>query len=153
MLGWKRTGQRLNRQENYSTGGEPGMLEPGKDYEIKRSKTGLGMFAVRPIPKGKQIAEYTGPIISNKEVHRRKGKYFFGISSKESIDGSKRTNIARYINHSCNPNAEALQNGKRIFIWSKKKIQPGEEITYNYGKEYFEGEIEPVGCRCPKCNA
>ena len=127
------------------------MLERGKDYAIKRSRTGLGMFAVKPIPKGQKIAEYTGPLISNEEVDRRRGKYFFGISKKESIDGSKRSNIARYINHSCSPNAEAIQNGKRIFIWSKKKIQPGEEITYNYGKEYFNDLIKPQGCKCQHC--
>ncbi|MEO8434384.1 MAG: SET domain-containing protein [Pyrinomonadaceae bacterium] len=122
-------------------------------YAIKRTRTGLGFFALEPIAKGKRIIEYTGPIVSNKEVDRRGGKYFFGLNTRWSIDGSPRTNVARYINHSCRPNADALQSGRRVWIWSRRKIKPGEEITYNYGKEYFEGVIEPVGCKCDKCNS
>jgi SET domain-containing protein len=122
-------------------------------YTIKRSNTGLGMFALKPIPKGKRIIEYTGPLISNEVVEVSRGKYFFGVNTKWSIDGSPRNNIARYINHSCKPNCEALLSGRRVWIWSKKKIRVGEEITYNYGKEYFEDVIKPMGCKCEKCNS
>ena len=120
-------------------------------YEIKRTDTGLGLFASQPIEKGKRIVEYTGPRISNEEVEKSRGKYFFGVNSKWSIDGSPRSNIARYINHSCRPNAEARISNGRVWIWSRRKIKPGEEISYDYGKEYFEGVIEPVGCKCEKC--
>ncbi|MDX6559539.1 MAG: uncharacterized protein QOF72_2588, partial [Blastocatellia bacterium] len=78
------------------------------NYAIKRTRTGLGLFAVEPIAKGTRIIEYTGPRITNEEFERREGKYFFGLNSKWTIDGSPRSNIARYINHSCRPNAEAL---------------------------------------------
>ncbi len=122
-------------------------------YEIKRTRTGLGLIAGTTIPKGKRIIEYFGPYVPNEEVDKRKGKYFFGVNSKWSVDGSGRDNIARYINHSCRPNAEALvSNRKRIWIWSTRRIKPGEEITYDYGKEYFEGVIKPMGCRCSFCN-
>ncbi len=121
-------------------------------YVIKRSKTGLGLFALTPIPKGKRIIEYTGPLISNEEVEKRAGKYFFGVNSKWSIDGSPRSNVARYANHSCRPNAEALVSGRRVWVWSKRKIRAGEEITYNYGEEYFDQIISPMGCRCEKCS-
>ena len=120
-------------------------------YVVKRTATGLGLFATKPIPRGKRIIEYTGPRISNEEVESRNGKYFFGVNKKWSVDGSPRNNIARYINHSCKPNAEAIISGVRIWIWSRKKIKPGDEITYDYGKEYFEGVIEPIGCKCEKC--
>ena len=121
-------------------------------YEVKRTKTGLGLFATRPIPKDKKIIEYTGPLISNDKVEKSNRKYFFGVNKKWSIDGSPRTNIARYINHSCLPNAEAIvTQRRRVWIWSLKKIKPGEEIAYDYGKEYFEGIIEPMGCKCEKC--
>lgn len=121
-------------------------------YSIKRTAHGLGFFTREPIPKGKRIIEYTGPMVSNAEVNKRNyGKYFFGINTKWSIDGSPRSNIARYINHSCRPNAEALQSGKRIWIWSRRAIKAGEEITYDYGKEYFDEHIKPFGCRCVKC--
>lgn len=119
---------------------------------VKRTHTGLGLFALEPIPKGTRIIEYKGPLISNKEVERRKnGKYFFGVNQKWSIDGSARSNMARYINHSCRPNAEAFITGHRIWLWSKKKIKAGEEITYYYGKEYFDDHIKPIGCKCVKC--
>ncbi|HEV7681456.1 MAG TPA: SET domain-containing protein-lysine N-methyltransferase [Pyrinomonadaceae bacterium] len=120
-------------------------------YAIKRSRTGLGFFALEPIPRSKRIIEYLGPYIPNEEVEQRDGKYFFGVNSKWSIDGSPRSNLARYINHSCKPNAEAIISGRRVWIWSKRNIRAGEEVTYNYGKEYFEGVLEPVGCACEKC--
>lgn len=121
-------------------------------YEVKRTNTGLGLFATQPIPKGKRIVEYIGPLVSNDVVEKSSGKYFFGVNKKWSIDGSPRENIARYINHSCQPNAEAtVSNRRRVWIWSRRRIKPGEEITYDYGKEYFEGIIEPIGCKCEKC--
>jgi SET domain-containing protein len=127
------------------------MRQSKTPYVVKRTDTGLGLFATEPIPKGKRIIEYTGPRISNEEVDSRRGKYFFGVNKKWSIDGSPRSNIARYINHSCKPNAEAIDSGGRIWIWSRKKIRPGDEITYDYGKEYFDDVIKPIGCRCEKC--
>lgn len=121
-------------------------------YVVKRSATGLGLFAAALIPAGRRIIEYTGKLITNEEVERRKyGKYFFGLDDKYSIDGSARSNLARYVNHSCRPNADAFVSGRRIWIWSKREIKPGEEITYNYGKEYFDDHIRPVGCKCTKC--
>ena len=120
---------------------------------VRRTVTGLGVFALEDIPAGKRIAEYTGPLVSNEEVARRRtGKYFFGVNSKWSIDGTPRSNTARYINHSCRPNAEAIVTSRRrVWIWSKRKIRAGEEITYDYGREYFDDHIKPVGCKCEKC--
>jgi SET domain-containing protein len=130
-------------------------MSKGNDrLAVKRTATGLGLFALTTIPAGKRIIEYTGRLISNAEVERRKtGKYFFGVNTKWSIDGSPRSNLARYINHSCSPNAEAFVSGRRVWIWSKRKIKAGDEITYDYGKEYFDDHIKPVGCRCRKCVA
>ena len=121
-------------------------------YAIRRSAHGLGFFILEAIPKGKRIVEYTGKRISNEEVERRsRGKYFFELNTKSSVDGTTRSNTARYINHSCRPNAEAIITGGRIWIWSKRAIRAGEEITYNYGKEYFDDHIKPKGCKCRKC--
>src|SRR5438067_13564751 len=114
-------------------------------YAVKRAATGLGLFATKPIPKGTKIIEYVGPRIANEEVEKSSGKYFFGVNKKWSINGSGRSNLARYINHSCTPNAEALvSNRRRVWIWSMKKIKPGEQITYDYGREYCEGTIDPM---------
>ncbi len=129
-------------------------MPPGNPrYVVRRTNTGLGLFALQPIAKGTRIIEYTGPLIPNEEVDKRRGRYFFGVNTKWTIDGSPRSNVARYINHSCKPNAEALISGRRVWIWSRKNIKPGEEIAYDYGKEYFDDIIKPMGCRCEKCGS
>ena len=73
------------------------------------------------------------------------------IDEEYRIDGSPRSNKARYINHSCEPNAKAYKNGLRVWIWSIRAIEAGEEITCHYGKEYFDDFIKPIGCKCAKC--
>lgn len=122
-------------------------------YEVRRANTGLGLFATQPIAAGRRIVRYVGPILTSEEVEQKTGRYFFSIDENYAIDGSARTNLARYVNHSCRPNAEALIEGKRIWIWSRRAIKPGEQITINYGKEYFNDYIRPVGCKCEPCNA
>jgi SET domain-containing protein len=129
------------------------MQPENRRYAVRRTNSGLGLFALQAIPKGQRIIEYTGPLIPNEEVDRRRGRYFFGVNTRWSIDGSPRSNVARYINHSCKPNAEAIISGRRVWIWSRKNIKPGEEIAYDYGKEYFEDIIKPMGCRCEKCGS
>ena len=122
-------------------------------YEVRRANTGLGLFATHHIAARRRIVEYVGPILTTAEVEQRTGRYFFTIDENYAIDGSARTNLARYINHSCRPNAEAWVEGKRIWLWSKRAIEPGEQITINYGKEYFDDYIKPVGCKCEPCAA
>jgi SET domain-containing protein len=129
------------------------MIEGKKNYVVKRAATGLGLFAVEDIAAHRRIIEYLGQLITNKEVEQRSGKYFFGVNTKWSIDGSARSNKARYINHSCRPNSEAFITGHRIWVWSKRKIKAGEEITINYGKEYFDDHIRPIGCKCEHCRS
>lgn len=129
------------------------MTQTRERFALKRTLTGLGLFTNKDIPAGKRIVEYVGPVVTTEEVDRRRGKYFFEIDENFSIDGSPRSNIARYINHSCRPNAEAFVTGRRIWIWSKKNIKAGEQITINYGKTYFDDHIKPVGCKCDKCTA
>lgn len=121
-------------------------------FAVKRTATGLGLVALKRIPRGKRIVEYFGPLITNEVVERSDGSYFFGVNNKWSIDGSSRHNLARYINHSCKPNAEAIVSSRgRVWIFATKNIKPGEEITYDYGEEYFDGIIRPRGCRCQNC--
>src|SRR5207253_11265863 len=98
---------------------------------VRRTNTGLGLFAAKPIARGKRIIEYQGPLVSNEEADRRGGRYFFGVDKTWPIDGSSRSNVARYINHSCKPNAEALLSGRSVWIWSRKSITEGEEIVYD----------------------
>jgi len=119
--------------------------------KVKRSSAGLGLFADEPIRKGTMVIEYVGEIITNAEADRRGGKYLFNIDSKWTVDGKGRDNIARYINHSCNPNCESSTKGKRIFIHATRDIASGEELCYDYGEEYFDELIKPHGCRCAGC--
>lgn len=124
-----------------------------ENYVVKRGLSGLGLFAAAPIKKGTRIIEYRGERITSDEANRRGGKYLFELNDRYTIDGSSRENVARYINHSCTPNCYAEINAAetRIFIFAKRAIEPGEELTYDYGKEYVNQIIAPAGCRCRSC--
>lgn len=132
------------------------MLDIAADtLRVKRSSAGLGLFTTEEIPKGSYIIEYTGDRIDADEADRRGGKYLFMVTDNLFIDGKQRSNTARYINHSCRPNAEAEHDTDtdRIFIKARRKIRAGEEITSHYGREYFKQIIEPIGCRCAACQS
>lgn len=117
---------------------------------VRRSKTGLGLFAEEEIKKGVRIIEYIGKRVRDDDGKNDDGKYFFDVGKNKIIDGNIKSNLARYINHSCVPNCEADGPEGRVFIISKRRIKEGEELTYNYGREYFKEHIEPRGCKCPK---
>jgi SET domain-containing protein len=127
------------------------LKKPERLFVLRRVATGLGLLAVRQITKGQRIVEYCGRLLTNRMAERKGGRYLVGLDSRWTIDGSPRTNLARYVNHACTPNAEALIIGRRIWIYAIRAIKPGDEITMHYGKEYFEQFIEPVGCRCAHC--
>jgi SET domain-containing protein len=126
-------------------------ISPRRPFRLARSNTGLGLFATKPIKRGEFIIKYWGRRISNKEADEIDNRYLFELNSRWTVDGSTRRNVARYINHSCRPNAESDVVRGEILITAIKKIQPGEEITYDYGKEHFVGFIKPMGCKCVKC--
>jgi hypothetical protein len=131
------------------------VLPSTKPYRIGRSRTGLGLFATKPIKKGAKIVRYFGPLLDSKnEKHDAiENKYLFELNGRWTIDGSVRKNIARYINHSCKPNAESDVNARkrRVVIRAIKKIEPGEEINYDYGTDYFKAYLKPIGCKCDSC--
>jgi SET domain-containing protein len=120
---------------------------------VKRARkgAGLGLYTQEDIPKGKFIIEYFGRELSKKEEYSSKSKYLFEINAKKTIDGTIRENTARYINHSCRPNCEAEIKKGRVLIFSKKNIKAGEELAYDYGKEFWNEHIKPIGCKCQKC--
>ncbi len=121
-------------------------------YQVKRSRAGLGLFATESISKGDFIIEYTGEAISHEEANRRGGRYLFTLNEKIVLDGKGREHIARYINHACDPNAEAIvENDAHIMIYALKSIDAGEEISYDYGVEYVKDIIQEEGCLCRSC--
>jgi uncharacterized protein len=127
---------------------------PQRIFRVGRAMTGLGLFATRIIEREAYIATYRGRRISNAEAEareQRNARYLFELNSKWTIDGSSRWNVARYANHSCRPNAEAIGRKGKIVLVARRRIKPGEEITYDYGKDYFKAFITKAGCRCVKC--
>ncbi len=128
----------------------PETIDP-KRYKVKKGLAGLGLFAMDDIKKGEWIIEYVGELKSNKEIEDNTTKYLFEVNSKWTIDGSMRSNTARYINHAHHANAEPEVIKNRVFIQAKKPIKKGDEITYDYGKEYYDEFIKPYGCKCAYC--
>lgn len=121
--------------------------------KVKRSSAGLGLFADEQIVKDQLIIEYTGERISSEVADKSSGLYLFTYNDDIVVDGKGRENTARYINHSCSPNAEAEidEEDEAIYIRAIKNIKKGEEINYDYGKEYFDEHIKPKGCKCATC--
>ena len=130
-------------------------ISPNKPYRVGRSRTGLGLFATKPIRKGAKIIRYFGPLLDcrKKKDDAIENKYLFELNNRWTIDGSVRENIARYINHACKPNAESdvKPRKRKVFIRAIKNIEPGEEINYDYGTDYFKAYLKPIGCKCGAC--
>ncbi len=130
-------------------------------FKLRNSEIqGLGAFATRQIRRGQRIVEYAGEHIDNDEADRRyddeKMKrhhtFLFIVDDKEIIDAAVGGNDARFINHSCDPNAEAVVEGKQIFIYALRTIRPGEEILYDYQYERTDDHTDEdeqfYKCRC-----
>jgi SET domain-containing protein len=128
---------------------------PQKPVRLGRSLTGLGLFATKEIKKRARIAQYRGRLLTTKEAERlergNRNRYMFELNSRWTIDGTPRYNVARYINHSCNPNAEPSIYRGRVFIRALRRIKPGEEITYSYGGDYLRNVIGKSNCKCGRC--
>ena len=138
----------------------------GPLYVVRRSRIhGRGVFAARDIPKGRRILEYRGvrisydraaelyPDFEDEPTHT----FLFEIDDDTVIDAGQRGNAARWINHSCVPNCEAVDEGGRIYIEAIRRIRAGEELGYDYNITLDEGctaaERRRWGCRCgaPTC--
>ncbi len=115
-------------------------------YVVRNSGIhGRGVFAARRIRKGTRIVEYTGERISDKEADRRYDDtrmkrhhtFLFTLDSRTVVDGAieRGGGDGSYINHSCDPNCEAVITGKRIFIHALRGIDPGDELAYDYQYE------------------
>lgn len=114
----------------------------GRRIQVRRSGVhGKGVFAVQPIAEGERIVEYVGEVITWKEAQRRhphdpedpNHTFYFHVDDKHVIDAKHGGNASRWINHSCDPNCEADEDGGRVFIKALRDIEPGEELSYDYG--------------------
>jgi SET domain-containing protein len=123
-----------------------------------------GVFARRDIPKEAKVIEYVGERITKAESDRRGQRlmkkasktgcaavYIFTINKKYDLDGGVSWNPARLINHSCDPNCEAIISRGRIWIYAKRDIAEGEELTFNYGFDIETWEDHPCRCGSERC--
>jgi SET domain-containing protein len=127
---------------------------PARPFRIGRSRTGLGLFATKPIKRRVRLAEYKGPRLATEDAEKaeaRGNRYLFEVNSRWTIDGKGRSNVARYFNHSCKPNTDVTIRDGRVFIFTLRAIEPGEELTYNYGNDYLKNVIGKSRCKCERC--
>ncbi|HCI92608.1 MAG TPA: SET domain-containing protein-lysine N-methyltransferase [Verrucomicrobiales bacterium] len=132
--------------------------------EVRGSEIhGRGVYAIKNIAKETEIIEYVGEPI-NKDtsegraweqyaLHEENGDaavYIFTLDEQWDIDGNVPWNTARLINHSCDPNCEAWVIGRKIYIYSIRKIKKGEELSFDYGFDIESYEDHP--CRCGSAN-
>jgi len=141
------------------------MVKKGKLWELRGSSIHqLGMFARKDIPAGKKIIEYIGERIDKDESTRRcleweekarkKGAglvYVFDLNEEYDLDGNVDDNPAKYINHSCEENCEAINEEDRIFIYSKTDIAKGDELSFDYGYDLEHFLDHPCLCGSEKC--
>ncbi len=101
---------------------------------------GRGVFALVDIPRGTRLIEYLGERMSHKEADRRYGDLhdgsahtmLFAATDEVVIDATQWGSSARWINHSCGPNCEAIEEEGRVFIETKRAIRAGDELGYDY---------------------
>src|SRR5882762_1475084 len=119
----------------------PWKEEPNPYFVVRESKIqGKGAFAIRNIRKGTRLIEYLGQRISwrtadkryDDEKMGRHHTFLFTVDDKTVIDAAVKGNDARFLNHSCDGNCEAISDRKRIFIDARKTIKAGEELLYDY---------------------
>ncbi|KAH9258905.1 hypothetical protein BASA81_002969 [Batrachochytrium salamandrivorans] len=137
--------------------------------EMKKMETrlvlekGVGLFLLEPVSAGQYMQEYVGEVILEKECLRRlaqdyaeeKHKYLMNMSGGLIIDATRKGNVARFINHSCEPNCRVqewkVQGEQRMGIFSLKPIEAGEELSFNYNFQRFGEGTQACCCGAPSC--
>jgi SET domain-containing protein len=140
-------------------------IESGLWY--RQANSGIhrfGLFANRFIPKGTRIIEYRGERITKKESERRglrqmevaetaqEGSvYIFELNKRYDLDGNTPDNLAKYINHSCEPNCEAALIKGKIWIEALYDIPEGDELFFDYGYDAANSLDHPCRCGSKAC--
>jgi SET domain-containing protein len=120
------------------------------DLKVKKCRTGRGLFANEDIPKGVCFLEYKGKELSEEEKYTSESRYLFEINKRVTLDGWVKGNNARFINYACKPNAEFETRKDKVYVFSIKKIKKGDQITIDYGEEYYNEYIKG-NCLCDSC--
>jgi SET domain-containing protein len=128
-----------------------------RPFRIRRSPIhGRGAFATRRIPAGTRLIEYAGDRLTSAEVDAKypdESRYtvLFAIDDDVVIDAAVKGNAARWINHSCDPNCDAVVEDGRIWIETIRDVRAGEELAYDYALELKERHTPAAKRRFP-CN-
>ena len=119
---------------------------------------GKGVFATRAIAKGERIIEYKGKVITEEAADERYGgdesnhTFLFLLDNDMVIDAYRGGNSARWINHSCNPNCEPVEEDDRLYIHAIRDIKTGDELSYEYNlviEDRYTPAIKRLyACRC-----
>lgn len=123
---------------------------------------GVGIVADEDIPAGSFIGEYQGEVISMELFEKRKKEYqgerhfyFMTLTGKLVIDASRKSQSTRFVNHSCEPNAETQKwnagGEPRVAIFAKRDIRRSEEITFDYGARSLANDTVPCLCGTKNC--
>jgi len=140
-------------------------LRRGSPRRISVRRSGIhgrGVFAATFLPKGARIIEYKGKRISEAEADRKYDDadphtFLFLLDGEIVIDANYEGNSARWINHSCDPNCEPVEEKGRMFIHAIRDIPPGAELTYDYNLTVEERHTPSLkrryacGCGARKC--
>ena len=143
----------------------PGLAAIRRKVRLARSGVhGYGLFARVPLAKGERVIEYVGERVTKGEAWRREQKrlarlaaggdgcvYVFELNQRHDIDGGVRWNLARRINHSCEPNCEVQVVRGRIWIVAVRPVATGEELSYDYGFDYTDWREHPCRCGAATC--
>lgn len=128
-----------------------------KYFRKKSGINNLGLFAKSDINKGEKVIEYKGRKFTHKQVEENdrfdnsKAIYLFTLNERYVLDGDTKTNTAKYINHSCNPNCEVDIIKGKIWIIAIKDIKKGDELSYDYGFGY-DADFRQFPCKCGSKN-
>ncbi|MEO7361781.1 MAG: SET domain-containing protein-lysine N-methyltransferase [Gemmatimonadaceae bacterium] len=135
-------------------------------FEIRASPMqGLGAFAIYPIPDGMRLIEYAGERLTPDEAEARypdvpgevHHTMLFAIDDHVVVDAAVDGNDARFINHSCDPNCDAVIDDGRIWIEALRDIEVGEELAYDYAYQLKERhtparkKMYPCNCGAGTC--
>jgi len=141
-------------------------VKPVNEYcEVRESPIhGRGVFASSKIKKGTRIIQYVGERIDKEESNRRglalfeesqktggASVYIFDLNDEWDLDGNTEDNDARLINHSCEPNAEMINEDDELWLYAIRTIKPGQEITFDYGYDLEHFLDHPCRCGTDSC--
>ena len=139
-------------------------IENAPTEVFKTEYKGVGLRAAAQIARDSFIMEYVGEVLDPQRFHKRAKKYsqndvkhfyFMALSTDYIIDATSKGNISRFINHSCDPNAETqkwtVDGELRVGFFSKRKIKLGEEITFDYKYERYGQQAQKCYCGANNC--